>query len=103
MDLSEINFAVLVASLIVASTPLVVAALGELIAEKSGVLNLGVEGMMIIGAVSGFIVGVETGSAYVGIIAAAVAGALLSLLFSFIILLLKLISDFCTVHMKPRH
>ena len=55
MDLSEINFAVLVASLIVASTPLVLAALGELIAEKSGVLNLGVEGMMIIGAVAGFI------------------------------------------------
>ena len=48
MDLSEINFAVLVASLIVASTPLVLAALGELIVEKSGVLNLGVEGMMII-------------------------------------------------------
>ena len=60
MDLSEINFAVLVASLIVASTPLVLAALGELIVEKSGVLNLGVEGMMIIGAVTGFIVGVET-------------------------------------------
>ena len=48
MDLLEINFAVLVASLIVASTPLVLAALGELIVEKSGVLNLGVEGMMII-------------------------------------------------------
>ena len=79
MDLSEINFAVLVASLIVASTPLVLAALGELIVEKSGVLNLGVEGMMIIGAVSGFIVGVETGSAYIGMIAAAVAGALLAL------------------------
>ena len=65
MDLSEINFAVLVASLIVASTPLVLAALGELIVEKAGVLNLGVEGMMIIGAVAGFIVGVETGSAYI--------------------------------------
>ena len=89
MDLSEINFAILVASLIVASTPLVLAALGELIVEKSGVLNLGVEGMMIIGAVSGFIVGVETGSAYIGMIAAAVAGALLSLLFAFIILIMQ--------------
>ena len=89
MDLSEINFAVLVASLIVASTPLVLAALGELIVEKSGVLNLGVEGMMIIGAVAGFIVGVETGSAYIGMIAAAVAGALLSLLFAFIILIMQ--------------
>ena len=46
MGLSEINFAVLVASLIVASTPLVLAALGELVVEKSGVLNLGVEGMI---------------------------------------------------------
>ena len=89
MDISEINFAVLVASLIVASTPLVLAALGELIVEKSGVLNLGVEGMMIIGAVAGFIVGVETGSAYIGMIAAAVAGALLSLLFAFIILIMQ--------------
>ena len=89
MDLSEINFAVLVASLLVASTPLVLAALGELIVEKSGVLNLGVEGMMIIGAVTGFIVGVETGSAYIGMMAAAMAGALLSLLFAFIILIMQ--------------
>ena len=89
MDLSEINFAVLVASLIVASTPLVLAAVGELIVEKSGVLNLGVEGMMIIGAVAGFIIGVETGSAYIGMMAAAVAGALLSLLFAFIILIMQ--------------
>ena len=96
MDLSEINFAVLVASLIVASTPLVLAALGELIVEKSGVLNLGVEGMMIIGAVTGFIVGVETGSAYIGMMAAAMAGALLSLLFAFIILIIKF-ANFCGI------
>ena len=95
MDLSEINFAVLVASLIVASTPLVLAALGELIVEKSGVLNLGVEGMMIIGAVTGFIVGVETGSAYIGMMAAAMSGALLSLLFAFIILISLNSSYFC--------
>ena len=48
MGFSEINFAVLVASLIVASTPLVLAALGELVVEKSGVLNLGVEGLSLI-------------------------------------------------------
>ena len=53
MDFSEINIPILIASLIVTATPLILAALGELIAEKSGVLNLGVEGMMIIGAVSG--------------------------------------------------
>ena len=47
-----------------AGTPLVFAALGELITEKSGVLNLGVEGMMLIGAVVGFIATVTTGSVF---------------------------------------
>ncbi len=89
MDFSEINIPILIASLIVTATPLILAALGELIAEKSGVLNLGVEGMMIIGAVSGFIVGVETGSALLGIIGSAVGGALLSFLFAFIVLVMK--------------
>ena len=56
MDFSDINFSLLIASLIVAATPILLAALGELIAEKSGVLNLGVEGMMIFGAISGFII-----------------------------------------------
>ena len=41
-------------TIITASTPLLLAAIGELVVERSGVLNLGVEGMMIIGAVSGF-------------------------------------------------
>ena len=45
MDFSDINFSLLIASLIVAATPILLAALGELIAEKSGVLNLGVEGI----------------------------------------------------------
>ena len=60
MDFSDINFSLLIASLIVAATPILLAALGELITEKSGVLNLGVEGMMIFGAISGFIVTIET-------------------------------------------
>ena len=89
MDFSEINIPILIASLIVTATPLILAALGDLIAEKSGVLNLGVEGMMIIGAVSGFIIGVESGSALLGIIGSAVGGALLSFLFAFIVLVMK--------------
>jgi simple sugar transport system permease protein len=89
MDISQINPTILVASLIVTSTPLVLAALGELVAEKSGVLNLGVEGMMIMGAVCGFIIGVETGSALLGIIASAFGGAFLSLLFAFVVLVMK--------------
>ena len=81
MDLSAINPVLLIASLMVAATPIMLAAIGELVVEKAGVLNLGVEGMMITGAISGFIVAVETGSPGLGFIAAAIGGALLSLVF----------------------
>jgi len=81
MDLGEINPVLLVASLMVAATPLLLAAIGELVGEKAGVLNLGVEGMMIVGAISGFAISVETGSPWLGFIAAAIGGAVLSLLF----------------------
>jgi len=81
MDLSAINPVLLIASLMVAATPLLLAAIGELVVEKAGVLNLGVEGMMITGAISGFAVAVETGSPWLGFLAAAVGGAALSFLF----------------------
>lgn len=71
-----------------AATPLLLAAMGELVTERSGVLNLGVEGMMIMGAVTGFGVALTTGSAMVGMIAAIVVGALFSLLFAFLTLTL---------------
>lgn len=69
-----------------AATPLLIAALGELVVERSGVLNLGVEGMMLIGAVTGFGVAILTGSAWVGMFAAIIVGALFSLLFGFLAL-----------------
>ena len=75
-------------SIVVASTPLLLAALGELVAERSGVLNLGVEGMMIMGAVCGFIATVESGSPYVGIVAAILAGMAMACLFSVLTLVL---------------
>ena len=81
MDLSQINPVLLIASLMVAATPLMLAAIGELVVERAGVLNLGVEGMMIVGAISGFAISVETGSPWLGFLAAAVGGAVLSLLF----------------------
>ncbi|SEN51147.1 ABC transporter permease [Palleronia pelagia] len=81
MDLSAISPTLLVASLMVAATPILLAALGELVVEKSGVLNLGVEGMMITGAICGFAVAVETGNPVVGFFAAALGGALLSMIF----------------------
>lgn len=84
MDLSAINPVLLVASLMIAATPIMLAAIGELVVEKAGVLNLGVEGMMIIGAICGFAIAVETGSPFVGFVSAAIAGAALSLLFAFL-------------------
>ncbi|MDH2325699.1 ABC transporter permease [Cereibacter sp. SYSU M97828] len=82
MDLGGINPAVLIASLMVASVPIMLAALGELVVEKAGVLNLGVEGMMIIGAVMGFAVAVNTGSPLAGFLGGAAGGAILSLVFA---------------------
>ncbi|MFY0681480.1 MAG: ABC transporter permease [Thalassovita sp.] len=82
MDLSAINPVLLLASLIVAATPLLLAAIGELVTEKAGVLNLGVEGMMITGAICGFAITVNTGSPILGVVAAAAGGAVLSLLFA---------------------
>lgn len=67
--------------IIVAATPLAFAALGELVVEKSGVLNLGVEGMMILGAIAGFAVSLDSGSHVLGVVAAAAAGALAALAF----------------------
>ncbi|MCA0419260.1 ABC transporter permease [Bosea beijingensis] len=69
-------------TLIAASTPLLLAALGELIAEKAGVLNLGVEGMMLCGAVAGFAVAFSTGSTGIGLVAAAFAGVAASMIFA---------------------
>ncbi len=81
MDLSAIDPVQLIAFLMVAATPVLLAAIGELVVEKSGVLNLGVEGMMITGAIAGFAITVESGSPTVGFVGAAIAGALLSCLF----------------------
>ncbi|UJQ94389.1 ABC transporter permease [Mariluticola halotolerans] len=76
-------------TLVGASTPILLAALGELVVEKSGVLNLGVEGMMLTGAVVGFAVTYNTGSPWLGILAAGFAGAAASLIFGFLTLSLS--------------
>ncbi|WP_418137268.1 ABC transporter permease [Agrobacterium sp. El2ro-1b] len=75
-------------TVITAATPLVIAASGELVAERSGVLNLGVEGMMIMGAVCAFAITHMTGSPYLGILAGIASGAVFSLLFGFLTLTL---------------
>ena len=82
------TLAAVLVSVIGAATPLVFAAVGELVAEKSGVLNLGVEGMMLIGAVAAFAATLTTGSATLGILAGAGAGAILALIFALLTLTL---------------
>jgi general nucleoside transport system permease protein len=77
-----------IVTIITAATPLAFAALGELVVEKAGVLNLGVEGMMIVGAVTAFATGVTTDSAILAIIAGAAAGALVSVIFGFLVLIM---------------
>ena len=74
-------------TIITAATPLLFAALGELVTERSGVLNLGVEGMMAVGAVCGFAAAHVSGQPAVGILAAAIAGALMATLFAVVTLI----------------
>jgi simple sugar transport system permease protein len=76
-------------SVIAASTPLLLAGIGELVVEKSGVLNLGVEGMMLVGAIAGFAVTYSSGSASLGILAAALGGMAMALVFAFLTLTLQ--------------
>ena len=68
--------------LVAAATPILFAALGELVVERAGVLNLGVEGMMITGALAGFAAAYASGNPFLGFLVAALAGAAISLLFA---------------------
>jgi simple sugar transport system permease protein len=79
----------ILSSTVVAATPLIYAALGELVTERAGVLNLGVEGMMLIGALTAFAVGATTGNLPLAYLAAMGTAALLSLLFAFLTLTLQ--------------
>ena len=75
-------------SMVSASTPLLLAASGELVAEKSGVLNLGIEGMMLVGAIVGFATTVTSGSWILGILAAGLGGAAMAGIFALLTLIL---------------
>lgn len=79
----------LLAATVVAGTAILFAAAGELMAEKSGILNLGVEGMMLVGAVVGFIFTVKTGNHWVGILAAMAGGGLMACIHAFICVTLR--------------
>ncbi|MBN2627598.1 MAG: ABC transporter permease [Spirochaetales bacterium] len=74
---------------IVAGTPLLLGTLGEVTSERAGIMNLGVEGMMSVGAVTGFMVTFITGNPWLGLIAATCAGALISLIHGFVTISLR--------------
>ncbi|AUT68086.1 MULTISPECIES: ABC transporter permease [Paraburkholderia] len=84
MDIQQAS--ALTSSAVVAAIPLMFAGVGELVTEKSGVLNLGVEGMMLMGAVTGYAVTAITGNPWLGVLAAIIAGIAMSLLFAFLVL-----------------
>ncbi len=73
-------------TIITASTPLLIAALGELVAERSGVLNLGVEGMMAMGAACSFAAAVTFDSTLAGVAGGMLAGVLMAALFALVVL-----------------
>ena len=75
----------LVAGAVVSGTPLLYATLAEVIGERAGVVNLGLEGVMLMGAVVGFVTTVHTGSAAAGVLAAALAGAAFNALFAWLV------------------
>lgn len=81
-------FEAILLTVITAATPLLIAAIGELVVERSGVLNLGVEGMMIMGAVAGFGIAHLTGSGFLGVLGAIGAGMVMSAVFGVFALLL---------------
>lgn len=78
------NLLPVLAGALAAATPLIFAGLGELVAERTGVINLGVEGMMLTGAIAGFAAAAETGyGAAAGLPAGAIAGAATAMIFAF--------------------
>jgi ABC-type uncharacterized transport system permease subunit len=72
------------------ATPIIFATLGEIIVERAGVLNLGIEGIMLMGAMTGFLISLSTGSLWVGVLAAALVGMALGLLMAFLAVYLSL-------------
>jgi simple sugar transport system permease protein len=93
MDWGSISIGLFITQLLLSgvrlATPLVLAALGEIYAERSGILNLGVEGIMLFSGFVGFTLAYETDSLWVGVLAAVAVGTLMGLLFAFLTITLR--------------
>lgn len=87
--MNDTAFILTLAAAVGAAVPIALAALGELLAEKSGVLNLGVEGMMLIGAVMAFQVGDASGSLWLALLVGSLAGAVFSSIHAFLTITLR--------------
>lgn len=87
--MSEALLISILAAAITAGTPILFAALGELITERAGVLNLGVDGIMLVGAATGFMATVTFGNPWIGVAVALTAGALMSLIHAFLTVTLR--------------
>ncbi|MEW6228513.1 MAG: ABC transporter permease [Bacillota bacterium] len=84
-ELLQITFITgLLAATMRMATPIIFGTLGEIISERAGVLNLGIEGIMLMGAMTGFLVALNSGSLWLGVLAAAVVGMVLALLMAFL-------------------
>lgn len=86
----SINVLALIAAMLTVATPLIWAGVGEVVVEKAGILNLGIEGTMYAGAFTGFLVALRTGSPWLGLVAAIVTGALAGLAMGLLVVTLGL-------------
>jgi len=83
-DILSISFLIsLLSGMLRIATPIIFAAIGELVTERSGILNLGVEGTMLMGAFVGFVITYRSGSLWFGVLAAVLAGGVMGLLMAF--------------------
>src|SRR6185369_8777311 len=86
---SHMNFITILQAGVASGTVLLFATIGELFAERSGVLNLGVEGMMLIGAMTGFSVAIKTGNPWLGVLLAMLFAGAISQIHAFIVITLQ--------------